>query len=139
MQQRDEQQLAFETGSMIGGPWLCSLGGQANASNPHLRTVTFGVYSGAEVTVITTDTTNDYPRERGPKKAMEDYTGKRGNDTRDRYLEFNGPLGNTFAKIRGRPTTLTMAWGSWQRAYLSADQARSFKSRCTRNLCIALA
>ena len=39
-------------GSTIGGLWQCSLGGHANAWNPQLRTATFGVDSGAPVTVI---------------------------------------------------------------------------------------
>ena len=62
-QYRDEQQREPGTGSTIGGLWLC---GQANSPNPHLHTVTFGVDSGAEVTVMSPDTASDYPRERGP-------------------------------------------------------------------------
>ena len=75
-QQRDEQQSEPETASTIAGLWLCSLGGQANASIPLLRTGTFGVDSGAEVTAISPATASDYPREHGRKEALRDCTGK---------------------------------------------------------------
>ena len=75
-QEWDAQQPEPETGSTFGGLWLRSFGGQANGSNPHLVTVTFRVDSGAEETVLSLDTASDYPRERGPQKAMRDYAGK---------------------------------------------------------------
>ena len=69
-QQRDEQQPELQTGSTVGALWLCPLGGQPNASNPHLSTVTLVAGSGADVTVISLDTASDFPREHGPKKTM---------------------------------------------------------------------
>ena len=48
--------------------------------------VTFGVDSGAEVTVISLDTASDYPRERGPKNALRDCTGKPMEDLDDEYF-----------------------------------------------------
>ena len=84
-QQWNEQQPEPETASVIGDLRLCSLGGQANASNPHFSTVTSGVDSEAEVTVTSPDTASDCPRERGPKKAMCDCTGKPVEDMGDKY------------------------------------------------------
>ena len=84
-QQWDAQQPEPEAGSTIGGLWLCSLGGQANASNPHLRTVTFGVDSGAEETVTSRDTASDTPRERRPKNAVRGCTGRPVEDMGDKF------------------------------------------------------
>ena len=83
----DEQQPVPETGSTIGGLWLCSLGGPANASNPHLRTVRFGVDSGAEETAIAT-IPESVARRAPCEIAQEDQV----EDMSDTYLVLKGPL-----------------------------------------------
>ena len=78
----------------MGGLWLCSIGGHTNTSNLHLSTVTFVVDSGAEVTVISTDTA---------RKGVRDCTGKPAECMGDRYLALKGLLGHTFAKTTAAP------------------------------------
>ena len=98
VQQRDEQQPEPETGSTIRGLWLCSLGGQANSPNSHLRTVIPGVDSGTEVTVISPDTASDYPREGGAKQYLRDCTGRSVEDLGNNLSLLKWLLGNTYAK-----------------------------------------
>ena len=92
--------LVNETGSTIGGLCFCFLGGPANASNPHLRTVTFGVDSGTEVTLISPDTANDYPRERGRRQPCEIGTGRLVEDMGGKYLVLENLLDTRVRKRR---------------------------------------
>ena len=60
------------------------LGGQANASRPHVSTVTFGFDSGADVTMNSPDKASDYPR---TEKAMRDCTGALENTSAKTTVE----------------------------------------------------
>lgn len=64
-----------------------------------MEEVTFGVDSGAAVTVIGVDTASDYPRSRaGPKRRMTDCQGNEVKDLGEKDLAFAGE------GVSGRPT-----------------------------------
>ena len=75
--------------------------------------------------MISLNTASDYPRERGAKKAMRNSTERPVDDTGDKYLVLNGPLGNTFAKTivhhwstldtKSRSRKWHLGTGWWQR------------------------
>ena len=53
-----------------------------------------------------------YPRERGPKNAIRDCTGKPVEDMGDKYRVLSGPLGNTFAKTTVAPVQKNLFVGT---------------------------
>ena len=109
-QQPDAQQTWSqeepEPAHALGGLWLCGLekGITFELDMIGEETVTFGVDSGAELTVIGQRTAASYPKSgNGSMKAMRDCTGKPVEDLGAKNLVLKGPLGTTYAATTVAP------------------------------------
>ena len=98
-----------EPAHALGGLWLCGLTGEKEVTFDVLNavmeeTVTFGVDSGAELTVINQSTATSYPRQgKSSLKPMRDCSGNPVADLGAKHLVLKGPLGTTRAATTVAP------------------------------------
>ena len=95
---------------MQGGLWLAGLSMDSEAAelmaleNYAGERVTFGVDSGAAVTVVTKDTASDYPRQAGAGKRMTDCQGNVVKDMGEKDLQLTTASGGIkFARVTVAP------------------------------------